>query len=113
MNLSSANGKQSLSAKMKMSLIPLISPHDDFYFSEIEFKPNSEVISKYNYGKETIGTIEMQEWTKGFVLRKWNSTACAYKIKKLHNNEYLIIEWKSGNYRWGGFDTDYYVFVKE
>lgn len=87
--------------------------HDKFYFSEIEFKPNGEVISQYNYGKETIGTIEMQEWTKGFVLRKWNSTACAYKIKKLHNNEYLIIEWKSGNYRWGGFDTDYYVFVKE
>lgn len=92
---------------------PLNLSPDDLYFSEIEFKPNGEVISRYNYGKGTIGSREMQEWTKGFVLRKWNSTACAYKIKKINNKEYLIIEWKSGNYRWGGFDTDYYVFVRE
>lgn len=92
---------------------PLNLSPDDLYFSEIEFKPNGEVISRYNYGKEIIESREMQEWTKGFVLRKWNSTACAYKIKKINNTEYLIIEWKSGNYRWGGFDTDYYVFVRK
>lgn len=92
---------------------PLNLSHDDLYFSEIEFKPDGEVIGRYNYGTETIGSRKMQEWTKGFVLRKWNNTACAYKIKKINNREYLIIEWKSGNYRWGGFDTDYYVFVRE
>ena len=35
--------------------------------------------------------------------------------RKIHadGREYLIMEWKSGDYRWGGYDTDYYVFLKE
>lgn len=92
---------------------PLSLSCGDFYFSEIEFKHNGEVISLYDYGNEEIGTKDMQEWTKGFVLRKWNETACQYKIKKIRSKDYLIIEWKSGNYRWGGFDTDYYVFERK
>lgn len=92
---------------------PLNLSNNEFYFSEIEFKHDGEVISRYNYGKETIGSRDMQEWTKGFVLRKWNETACAYKIKKICGKEYLIIQWKSGNYRWGGFDTDYYIFERK
>ena len=85
----------------------------EYFFSKVEFKPNGEIISCYNYGKERIASREMQEWTKGFVLRKWNSTACAYEINNINGKQYLIMEWKSGDYRWGGFDTDYYVFIKE
>lgn len=81
------------------------------YFKEIEFMPNGECISIY--GDETISGKGMQEWTKGFVIRKWNSTACAYEIRNISGTEYLFIEWKSGDYRWGGFDTDYYVFARE
>lgn len=51
-------------------------------------------------------------WTKGFVLRKWNSCVCAYEIRTVDDRDYLIMEWKSGDYRWGGLDTDYYVFVR-
>lgn len=80
------------------------------FFKEIEFFPNGGCVSVY--GDETIGS-DMQTWTKGFVLRKWNSTACAYEIRRENGKDFLIIEWKSGDYRWGGFDTDYYVFVKE
>ena len=54
----------------------------------------------------------MQVWTKGYVLRKWNSSACAYEIRTVDGKDFLIIEWKSGDYRWGGFPTDYYVFVR-
>ncbi len=55
----------------------------------------------------------MQTWTKGYVLRKFNSTACAYEIRREDGRDFLIIEWKSGDYRYGGFDTNYYVFVRE
>lgn len=81
-----------------------------FFFKEIEFFPNGGCVSVY--GDETVGS-GMQTWTRGFVLRKWNSTACAYEIRRENGKDFLIIEWKSGDYRWGGFDTDYYVFVKE
>ena len=51
-------------------------------------------------------------WTKNYLLRKWNWSACEYEIRKVEGIEYMIIEWKSGDYRFGGFDTNYYVFVK-
>lgn len=82
----------------------------ELYFKEIEFLENGSCTSVY--GSETIRGDDMQVWTKGYVLRKWNSTACAYEIVRSGEREYLIIEWKSGDYRWGGFDTDYYVFVR-
>jgi len=79
------------------------------YFKEIEFFGNGGCVSIY--GDETVGG-DMQTWTKGYVLRKWNSTACAYEIRTVNDRDFLIMEWKSGDYRWGGFDTDYYVFVR-
>ena len=81
------------------------------YFKEIDFLPNGECSSVY--GDEIISGRHAQEWTNGFVLRKWNCTACAYEIKNIDDTEYLFIEWKSGDYRWGGFDTDYYVFRRD
>lgn len=81
------------------------------YFKEIEFFENGGCVSLY--GDETVSSDDMQTWTKGYVLRKWNSTACAYEIRTVNGRDFLIIEWKSGDYRWGGFDTDYYVFVRE
>ncbi len=79
------------------------------YFKAIEFMPDGECISVY--GDEIIGSDE-QRWTKGYVLRKFNDTACTYEIKRVNGKDYLIIEWKSGDYRWGGYETDYYVFVR-
>lgn len=84
---------------------------DFLYFKNIEFLENGQCISQY--GNETIAGDDMQTWTKGFVLRKWNSTACAYEIHQVDGAQYLVMEWKSGDYRWGGFDTDYYVFARD
>lgn len=86
---------------------------DDFmpYFKGINFLPNGECVSLYI--DETIKSRDMQEWTNGCLLRKWNTTACAYEIRRISDREYMFLEWKSGDYRWGGFDTDYYVLVRE
>ena len=87
-----------------------IDSYCKLYFKEIEFLPNGECTSVY--GNEIISGRDVQEWTKGFILRKWNHTACAYETKNISGIEYLFIEWKSGDYRWGGFDTDFYVFTR-
>ncbi len=79
------------------------------YFKAIEFLPEGECISIY--GDFEVGSGK-QSWTRGYVLRKFNRTACAYELKRIGGRDYLIIEWKSGDYRWGGTDTDYYVFVR-
>ena len=80
------------------------------FFKEIEFFEGGSCTSVY--GDEVIAGDNMQVWTKGYVLRKWNSSACAYEIRTVDGKDYLIIEWKSGDYRWGGFPTDYYVFIR-
>ncbi len=88
-------------------------PKDDFvpYFKSIEFFNGGICVSIYD--DEVISGDNMQTWTRGYVLRHFNNTACKYEICEVNGNEYLIIEWKSGDYRWGGFDTDYYVFIRE
>lgn len=80
------------------------------FFKEIEFFENGLCISVYD--DKIFSGENVQTWTKGYVLRKWNCTACAYEIHRHGDTEYLIIEWKSGDYRWGNRETDYYVFVR-
>lgn len=98
--------------KRKEEFDPSKQLMETWFWSDVEFRPDGEVISHYDWGKEVICGRDKQEWTKGFLLRKWNSSACAYEFKTIENKEYLFIEWKSGDYRWGGFATDYYVFVR-
>lgn len=82
----------------------------ELFYKEMRFGENGEFTSLY--GQEIIGS-DRQRWTKGYVLKAYNRTACAYEIVNADGTDYMIIEWKSGDYRWGGYDTDYYVFVRE
>ena len=90
---------------------PTGSGEPPIFFKKIEFLEGGSCISIY--GDNKITGDDMQVWTKGFVLRKWNQCACAYEIRTVNGTDYLIMEWKSGDYRFGGFPTDYYVFVRE
>ncbi|WP_124100780.1 helix-turn-helix domain-containing protein [Ruminococcus sp. Marseille-P6503] len=96
--------------RTKEEFSPERKSEQKLHFSELEFLENGSCISRY--GDEIISGDNMQVWTKGYVLRKWNSSACAYEIRTVNGTDYLIIEWKSGDYIWGGFDTDYYVFIR-
>ena len=86
------------------------TPKSALFFKSVEFKDNGEIISVY--GDKIIGGKGMQTWTKGYVLEKYNNTACAYKIRVIDNKEYLFIEWKNGDYIYGGFEPNYYVFER-
>ena len=81
------------------------------YFREIEFAESGHCTAVY--GDEIIAGDDRHTWTNGYWLRKWNSTACAYEIKNFGGAEYLIIEWKSGDYRFGGRESSYYVMVRQ
>ena len=50
---------------------------------------------------EIVSGEQVQTWTKEYVLRKWNSTACAHEIQQHGDTEYMIMKWKSGDYLWG------------
>ena len=82
----------------------------ELFFKQITFGRDGEVISVYR--DKTISGAHMQTWTKDYVLHKWDSTACAYRLKAIGGKEYLFVEWKSGDYLYGGKDACYYVFTR-
>lgn len=83
---------------------------DDLYFKELEFFPDGNCRCVYAdavfEGEDTV------TWTKDYLLRRWNWSACEYEIRTVGGKDYMIIEWKSGDWRYGGYDTNYYVFTR-
>lgn len=86
-------------------------PEERLFFKHMHFGEDGFFTSVYM--DETTSGKEIQSWTKGYVLKHYNHTACAYEIVTVDDTDYMIIEWKSGDYRWGGYDTDYYVFIRD
>lgn len=86
-------------------------PEEELYWKSVEFFPGGSVTSVYE--DEVIEGDDRQTWTKGCLLRKFNDCACEYEIRTVDGVDYLLIEWKSGDWRWGGFDTNYYIFVRD
>ena len=53
-------------------------------------------------------------WTKGKVIdNKYSMTSSKYEILKIENVEYLIYEWKSGDYIFGKRKPGKYILIKE
>ena len=52
------------------------------------------------------------KWTKDLILDDRNITASKCNIKVLNNEEYMFMEWKSGDYTYGGKIACYYVLKK-
>ncbi len=85
-------------------------PIEDLYFKELEFFENG--YCRCVYEDAVFEGADTVVWTKNYLLRKWNWSACEYEIRSVGGTDYLIIEWKSGDWRYGGYDTNYYVFVR-
>lgn len=85
-------------------------PIEDLYFKEIEFFENGGC--RCVYEDDIFEGDDKVVWTKNYLLRKWNWSACEYEIRNVDGKDYMIIEWKSGDYRYGGYDTNYYVFTR-
>ncbi len=85
-------------------------PIEDLYFKEIEFFENGGCQCVYE--DDVFEGDNKVVWTKNYLLRKWNWSACEYEIRNVDGCDYMIIEWKSGDYRYGGYDTNYYVFTR-
>ena len=59
------------------------------------------------------GEIWKDCWTKGYLLDKKKSVRSAYTIECIEGKEYLFLEWKTGNYVYGGEPPKLYVLVRQ
>lgn len=64
-------------------------------------------------GKGTvIDPPHVWRWVTGNVICNHKSTASMYKILKIKDVEYLFVQWKSGDYTFGGEEPFWYVFKR-
>lgn len=85
-------------------------PIEDLFFREVTFFPDGNC--RLVYEDAVFEGADTVTWTKNYLLRHWNWSACEYEIRPVDGIDYLIIEWKSGDWRYGGYDTNYYVFTR-
>lgn len=79
----------------------------ELFFKSVEFKANGKALAVY--GKNSLNL----DWTKGFLLHKKREIAENYEIRTINQKDYLIIEWKSGDYEFGGRVAGSYIFARE
>lgn len=79
----------------------------DLYLRSLEFFPKGALVQTY------MDDIWNDKWTKGLILSLHRTTAAKYFIKEMGGREYLFMEWKMGNYIYGGMKPDIYVFKRD
>ncbi len=80
---------------------------DRLFLTQYSFQPNGKLLVQYSNGNSR--TIS---WSKNVVLDNDNKTASEYQVKEINGETYLIAEWKSGDYIFGGKVFGCYVFKK-
>ena len=75
------------------------------FLEKLSFEPDGKCV--YTSKKSSWA----RKYTKGIVINEADKLACRYEIRGHDGKEYLILEWKSGDYVFGGRIT-WYVFEK-
>ena len=70
---------------------------------------HTNAVSQRDMEAQLLDDMELER-ERGITI-KARAVSVVYKADD--GEEYLFIEWKSGDYRWGGYETDYYVFVRK
>ena len=85
------------------------SKNEDLFLQRLIFCKDGKLIEE---NKNIISNHLL--WTKSKVIdNKYSMTSAKYDIVKIENVEYLIYEWKSGDYTFGRRKLGKYILVKE
>jgi len=88
------------------SFDPTTAREEEGFFDQLDFDEGGQCTLLFGERKVK------QEWTHGLVLNKANHTASAYELRTVDGVEYLLVEWKNGDYIWGGMDPQYVIFTR-
>ena len=90
----------------------------NLFWLDIMFYDDGTAVSNFDTGVsgktfKLTGIIRTDEykWTKGYIVQ-WNTVIPAYTIKNIGGNDYMFIQWKSGDYTVRGMKPYYYVFIR-
>ncbi len=80
-------------------------PEDGLFLQSMEFHPDGSCVETTRNGSCTM------PYTKGFLLNKKSQLASALEIRTIDDVEYLIREWKTGDYQYGGEGRIYHYVL--
>ncbi|OFI07537.1 regulatory protein BlaR1 [Clostridium acetireducens DSM 10703] len=73
---------------------------DDLYLKNLEFFQNGKT------------NIKIWNWSKDLIIDFCDKTVSKYYIKNINNDEYMFLQWKSGDYILRNRTPEYYVLKK-
>ena len=88
-------------------------PYEALYWRSAEFLTGGKLRNGFLNSKDGSVTIDKDEiwrWVNGYVICEPRITASKYVIETLEGTEYLFVQWKSGDYSYGGEQPFWYVF---
>ena len=91
-------------------------PYDALFWRTAQFLPEGEMRNTFRSisdMKPYTDDSEVWRWVTGNVICNPRSTASMYRFQEYHGVEYLLIQWKSGDYTYGGEEPYWYVFQRE
>lgn len=86
-----------------------ISWRGNLLLTQLEILENGKISSSTSDNEIPEGFLT---WTRGLIIDKKEKLASKYEIKELKGDTYLFYEWKSGDYKFGGMQPQYYVLKK-
>lgn len=92
-----------ISVENKFNYVP--NKKENLFLKGLSIMSNGDCFKEYSNGR-----IDKIKWTRGYILGV--NLASSYVIRNIGNEEYLIMDWKSGDYVYGGKVYGCYVFKK-
>ena len=91
-------------------------PHEALFWRSAEFLEGGSMYNTFRRAKDGADITDdssIWRWVTGNVICNPQSTASMYKIRRYGEDEYIFIQWKSGDYSYGGEEPYWYVFRRE
>lgn len=91
-------------------------PHDALFWRTAQFLPEGEMRNTFRNVNDMNPYAEGSDvwrWSTGNVICRPQSTASMYCFREQDGVEYLLIQWKSGDYTFGGEEPYWYVFYRD
>ncbi len=90
-------------------------PYEALYWRSAEFLPEGKMRNGFLNATDCSVNIDKDEvwcWVNGYVICNPSVTASKYVIEVHEGTEYLFVQWKSGDYSYGGEQPFWYVFKR-
>lgn len=90
-----------------------IIPFDGLYWRSAEFLEGGAIVNQFmNQSTDSLYTDspDVWRWVTGYVICNPRTTAGQYVLRRFEDTAYLFVQWKSGDYSFGGTEPCWYVF---